>query len=155
MSGAVARVPIQTGWQMRIVAEARQWIGTPYLHQASVLGCGCDCLGLVRGVWRGLYGHEPEPVPHYSADWGEATGEEHLLKAALRHFHPRQDGTIQSGELLLFRWQAGALAKHVGIATGGDTMVHAHAGASVAEVPFGIWARKIVARFTFPEPVLS
>ena len=36
----------------RVVAEARMWIGTPYVHQASALGAGCDCLGLVRGVWR-------------------------------------------------------------------------------------------------------
>ena len=37
-----------------IVAEARAWIGTRYRHQASVKGVGCDCLGLVRGVWRAL-----------------------------------------------------------------------------------------------------
>lgn len=33
-----------------IVAAARQWLGTPYRHQASVRGVGCDCLGLIRGV---------------------------------------------------------------------------------------------------------
>lgn len=31
-----------------IVAAARGWIGTPYLHQASLKGVGTDCLGLVR-----------------------------------------------------------------------------------------------------------
>ena len=155
MSTASQTIQTRLSWQALIVAEARLWIGTPYLHQASVLGCGCDCLGLVRGVWRGLYGHEPETTPDYTADWGEAKGEEHLLAAALRHFHPRDEGMIEAGELLLFRWQTGALVKHVGIATGQETMVHAHAGACVADVPFGIWTRKIVARFTFPEPVLS
>ena len=35
-----------------ILTEARDWIGTPYQHQASLKGAGCDCLGLVRGVWR-------------------------------------------------------------------------------------------------------
>jgi NlpC/P60 family putative phage cell wall peptidase len=39
-----------------IVAEARTWIGTLYHHQASVKGIGCDCLGLVREVWRALIG---------------------------------------------------------------------------------------------------
>jgi NlpC/P60 family putative phage cell wall peptidase len=43
-----------------VVAEAMDWIGTPYRHQASRKGVGCDCLGLVRGVWRALYGREPE-----------------------------------------------------------------------------------------------
>src|SRR5690242_12458263 len=44
----------------RIIAEARAFIGTPYRHQASLKGVGCDCLGLVRGVWRAVYGDEPE-----------------------------------------------------------------------------------------------
>lgn len=44
----------------RVVAEARGWVGTPYVHQASARGAGADCLGLVRGVWRGVFGDEPE-----------------------------------------------------------------------------------------------
>ena len=46
-----------------IVEAARAWLGTPYHHQASLRGVGCDCLGLVRGVWRELYGPEPEAAP--------------------------------------------------------------------------------------------
>lgn len=49
-----------------IVAEARRWIGTPYRHQASLCGVGCDCLGLLRGVWRALIGPEPERIGAYS-----------------------------------------------------------------------------------------
>ena len=52
-----------------IVARARAWIGTPYRHQASRKGVGCDCLGLVRGVWRAVCGAEPEVVPDV---WGAA-----------------------------------------------------------------------------------
>ena len=55
-----------------IVAEARAWIGTPYRHQASLKGVGCDCLGLLRGVWRAVVGGEPEGPPPNSADWAEA-----------------------------------------------------------------------------------
>ena len=46
-----------------VVAAARQFLGTPYRHQASIVGVGCDCLGLLRGVWRVLYGGEPEAMP--------------------------------------------------------------------------------------------
>lgn len=58
-----------------IVAEARGWIGTPYRHQASLKGVGCDCLGLVRGVWRNCIGDEPETPPPYAPDWAEAKGD--------------------------------------------------------------------------------
>ena len=45
---------------------ARGWLGTPYRHQGSLKGVGCDCLGLVRGIWRELYGEEPETPGAYA-----------------------------------------------------------------------------------------
>src|SRR5688572_27964758 len=74
-----------TRTRTRIVAEARAFIGTPYRHQASLRGVGCDCLGLVRGVWRALHGGEPEATPAYTRDWAEASGIESLAEAARRH----------------------------------------------------------------------
>jgi len=68
-----------------IVAETRAWIGTPYRHQASLKGVGCDCLGLVRGVWRATIGDEPECAPPYAPDWAEAASGEPLAEAAARH----------------------------------------------------------------------
>ena len=55
--------------RLEIVALARTWIGTPYHHQASTLGAGADCIGLVRGLWRTLHGHDAETLPGYTRDW--------------------------------------------------------------------------------------
>lgn len=33
-----------------VVAEARSWIDTPWVHQQHQKGLACDCGGLVRGV---------------------------------------------------------------------------------------------------------
>jgi len=38
----------------QIVAEAREWVGTPYRHQARIKGLGVDCVGLLIGVARKL-----------------------------------------------------------------------------------------------------
>jgi NlpC/P60 family putative phage cell wall peptidase len=135
-----------------IVAQAREWIGTPYRHQASLKGVGCDCLGLVRGVWRALYGEEPERVPAYSRDWAEASAREALAQAGARHLVPVECSQITPGDVLLFRWRAGLVAKHAAILTGSDTMIHAHDGAAVAEVAFAPWWRRRLAyAFRFPE----
>ena len=56
----------------RVLEEACSWIGTPYRYGASAKGVGCDCLGLVRGVWRALYGKEPEKVPPPASAQSEA-----------------------------------------------------------------------------------
>ncbi len=134
-----------------IVAEARRWIGTPYRHRASLRGVGCDCLGLVRGIWRTFYGPEPETAPLYSPDWAEAAGEETLYAAGLRHLVPVAVEAFAPGDVLMFRWREGAPAKHVGIAASGAALVHAHDGAGVAETPFGIWRPRLAYAFRFPE----
>lgn len=138
-----------------IVLEARGWIGTPYIHQAALKGVGCDCLGLARGVWRALYGRPPETPPPYSPDWAEAGGAESLRDAALRHLAPVEIAAIRSGDVLLFRWRAHVPAKHVAIAAGEDgaaaSMIHAHDGGCVCEVPLSAWWRRHLAyAFSFP-----
>ncbi|MGE3642766.1 MAG: NlpC/P60 family protein [Beijerinckiaceae bacterium] len=134
-----------------IVAEARRWIGTPYLHQASLLGTGCDCLGLVRGVWRSVLGSEPETLPPYRADWAEAGGREELAEAAFRHCHRVPPDNFGDGDILLFRWRSHLPAKHAAIATSMNTMVHAHDGACVCEVAITPWWRRRLAfAFSFP-----
>ena len=138
-----------------IVLEARRWIGTPYVHQASACHAGADCLGLLRGVWRRLYGDEPEVAPAYSHDWSEPQGEERLWDAAVRHLVPKPVTQEDIGDVLLFRMRAGAVAKHLGIAatTGANaSFVHAYSKYGVVESPLSApWRRRVVARFTFPE----
>lgn len=141
----------------RIVACAKAWIGTPYRHQAATRGAGADCLGLVRGVWREVYGREPEAVPAYSMDWSEPQGEERLWAAAARHLTVKP-GPPDPGDVILFRMRAGSVAKHLGIVvqTGAvPRFVHAYARHGVVESPLSApWARRIVAAFEFPREML-
>ncbi|WP_299614237.1 NlpC/P60 family protein [uncultured Tateyamaria sp.] len=138
-----------------IVKEARTWIGTPYVHQMAARGAGTDCLGLVRGVWRALFGSEPELPPAYSMDWSEPQGEEQLWGAASRHLLPKQLNTVAVGDVILFRMREGSIAKHLGIQAGigaAPSFVHAYSGHGVVESPMSEpWARRVVARFQFPD----
>jgi len=157
-----------------IVAEARRWIDTPYHHQASCIAVGVDCVGLVRGVWRELFGGEPETLPGYGRDWSEATGRETLLEAARRHFIEVEPDAARAGDVLLFRYRPQTVAKHVGIlaispSRSGEpaefqkstsrlsdplaraSLIHAVVGAPVTEIALtGWWRRRVVAAFQFP-----
>jgi NlpC/P60 family putative phage cell wall peptidase len=134
-----------------IVAEALSWVGTPYRHQASLKGVGCDCLGLVRGVWRAFHGKEPEAVPAYTPDWAEAKGEETLAAAASRHLVPLALAAAEPGDLILFRWRENLPAKHAGILVTANRFVHAHEGAAVATAAYTAWWRRRAAyAFRFP-----
>ena len=122
--------------------------------RSSRRGAGADCLGLIRGIWRELYGGEPEVVPNYSMDWSEPQGEERLWRAAMRHLIAKRPNDAALGDVLLFRMRSGSVAKHLGLQStltpGG--FIHAYAGQGVVETPLTPpWQRRIVARFCFPE----
>lgn len=140
----------------RVVAAARSWLGTPYHHQAAAKGAGCDCLGLIRGVYAEVMGRAPEAPPPYSRDWGEMRGEETLLAAARRHLRELERGAaIQPGDVLIFRMRKGAIAKHAGIVMQVEDgepvrMIHAQEGVGVAEAGLSRWwTRRIAAVFRF------
>ena len=134
-----------------IVRIARSWIGTPYVHQASAKGAGCDCLGLLRGVVRELIGTEPETPPPYSPDWAEATGAETLYSAMLRHLTEIGPAELAPGDIALFRMAARGPAKHCGIVAsknGALTVIHSRQSKRVSEevlTPF--WRRKLAFAF--------
>jgi NlpC/P60 family putative phage cell wall peptidase len=135
----------------RVVAAARGWLGTPYHDQASVIGVGCDCLGLVRGVWREVLGPEPLPLPPYSRDWGETGTREPLADAARAVMSEIPVAGIVPGALILLRMRAGAVAKHCGIVTSPNRFIHAYERAGVIEEPLtAAWRRRLAFAFLFP-----
>jgi NlpC/P60 family putative phage cell wall peptidase len=137
-----------------VVGEARRWIGTPYLHQGSLLDVGTDCLGLLRGVWRTVMGREPQSVPAYTMDWSEACGAEEMLAAACRWLVEKPVNEADLGDVIVFRMRQGFVAKHVGIvsSTGARAaFIHAYTGHGVVESALTApWARRIAGRFAFP-----
>lgn len=135
----------------RAAIIARDWIGTPYHHQASVKSIGCDCLGLVRGVWRELYGVDPAANANYSPDWAETSGIEAMLSGAGKYMTPVLVADIAEGHVIVFRLRAGMVAKHAGILTSPTTFIHAMEGCPVSEVSLSPWwQRRIAGAFQFP-----
>ena len=148
---AITRTPADP---MAVLAIARAWAGTPYLHQSSVRGVGCDCLGLARGIWRALHGDEPWEVPPYSRDWGEAGRREVLAEAARAALIEVALGDAGPGALILFRMGAGVPAKHCGFLGESvirPTLIHAYDRSGVIEEAFTpAWARRAAFAFVFP-----
>lgn len=134
-----------------IIAAARGWLATPYRHQASLKGVGCDCLGLIRGVWRDLYGVEPEATPAYGPGWTEGAGAETLADGARRHLTEIPYTDYRAGDLLLFRWRPHLPARHAGLASGVAAMIHAQEHAAVCEVHLSNWwLRHLAFAYRFP-----
>ena len=136
----------------RVAELASGWLGTPYHHQASAKGVGCDCLGLVRGVYAELYGRPAAAPPPYSRDLAEASRRETLLEAAREHLAEVWfKDAARPGDVVVFRLRAGAVAKHCAIISGASRMIHAFESGPVCEVHFTLWwQRRVAALFRFP-----
>jgi NlpC/P60 family putative phage cell wall peptidase len=142
----------------KIVQEARLWIGTPYRHQQSVRGSGCDCLGLVRGVWRGVIGPEPRKPPPYTASWSAETKREMMMEAADQYLVRRDHQTLRSGapfrdgDVVLLRIVSSGPAQHACITVAPDKIIHAwemRTEVYQTQFPAG-WRHYIAALYSFP-----
>jgi NlpC/P60 family putative phage cell wall peptidase len=106
----------------RVVAEARQWVGTPFVWGQSVKGVGCDCKGLIQGVARELGLPEAESFyATFAAYRPDKPVPVALLKEGMAAVFDQADEP-RPGDVLLLK-MAGR-AQHLGIFAG-DTVIHA------------------------------
>lgn len=134
-----------------VAAAGRRWIGTAYHHQASLRGVGCDCLGLVRGLWRELVGPEPATMPNYSPAWDEVAKRDDMVSLFRAHLVELGRDRRDAGDVMVFRMRPEAAAKHCGVMTEGGRFLHSQSGRGVVEIELNAWwQRRIVAMFAFP-----
>src|SRR3569833_729911 len=96
-----------------IVAEARRWLDTTFVHQARVLGVGVDCTGEVISVAWALgvsefdyRAYHPRP----QTDTMTALLDEHLVRISLSE--------AREGDVV--RFNIGRRPQHLGILTAPD-----------------------------------
>lgn len=103
----------------RIIAESLQWIGTPWYHNQSKKGIGCDCVGFLVGVGVQVGFLPPDFVLE---NYNRIPRNDFLVKS-LDSLLTRVTGEIIKGDVLVFR-KAGVIT-HVGFYLGSGEMVHA------------------------------
>jgi NlpC/P60 family putative phage cell wall peptidase len=148
----------------RVVEIARSWIGTRYHHQAHKKGVGCDCIGLIIGVWEELFnGRVPSSfsLPVYTPHWGDETGEfnvmaeysrKYLLPLPLVWHSDGPVNALRAGDVILWRMLRHGATKHAGILSSPTTMVHAYYGHDVMETPLIQKAGSLLTyAFRYPE----
>ncbi len=141
-----------TNQQKLIVNIANKWIGTPYRHQASRIGAGCDCLGLLRGIWREIMGKEPVKIPPYKADWRDRENASSLLEAAETYLQKKQNNQPKEADIILFQMIKYMPPKHCAIMVENNYFIHAQEHIGVVKAPLSeAWNKKIHSVYKFPE----
>lgn len=119
-----------------IIANARTWLGTPWLHNQRVKGVGVDCVNFLYAI-AVESGIELEPIPESYARL-PLRGE---IEQYLDRNFIRTNSTIEPCDVLVFNWSG--YNCHVGIATSNKTIIHAHQRINkvVEHGLDGIWIR--------------
>jgi cell wall-associated NlpC family hydrolase len=104
--------------EQRIVGIAERWLGTPYRY-GSTLKTGTDCSGFVMRV----YEENGQKIPRSTQE---------QFARGLPIDNPED---FHAGDLLFFNTN-GTGVSHVGLYTGGDTVIHASSSYGVVKQSF-------------------
>jgi cell wall-associated NlpC family hydrolase len=113
-----------------IAAEARSWVGTPYVRKGSVKGAAIDCGMLPYCVLR-KFNLIPEFQPDWlSDDWWQHASDERYLLMIQRYLKKLitcrvyRDTKVPLGALVLTKAYRSPRFNHAGICVGWPQVVH-------------------------------
>jgi NlpC/P60 family putative phage cell wall peptidase len=106
-----------------VIAEARSWIGTPWVASGAAKGVGANCLGFLAGVARnvGLDTLADAFVPY--GGFALPPQPAALLRGMRRHLARTPWPQARPADLLLF--DLGDGLRHVALLTAPRTIIHA------------------------------
>lgn len=135
----------------QLLAEARGWLGTPWVHQGRTKGLAVDCVGFVVEVARAAGVLSIDEAANYRRRPDGVT-----LAAKLGEYLARKPiARIEPADVVLIRTDA--VADHVALVGdyphGGLTLLHAYLPMrKVVEHRLDtVWRRRILGAFTLPE----
>lgn len=134
----------------KIIAEARTWLGTPWHHQASVKGVGCDCIGFVRGVAEKFVGSVPLALD-YTPTWHLYRAEPRMYLGFKQHCDEIAPEDMRTADILVFGAGKGP-AHHCAFLTPEGGLIHCYQEAGrVVEHGFSpLWRPRLRHAFRLP-----
>lgn len=145
--------------RQEIIAEARSWLGTPYLLNQCVKGAGVDCARFIHAVMYACGLIPPELTvklieifgPNWSCHTDDPKYQKYIFRM-LRHSKKLLTGFTNHairplpGSVVLVRTPSGRVSDHGGIVTGWPRLIHAVPDA-VEETSAGwhfLWGSRLV-----------
>lgn len=108
--------------RLQIVQAAREYVGTPCIHQGRLKKIGVDCIGLIMGVAKDI-GSPLVDKEDYRAYRRKPDRGESIMMRYLRAQCKESTGKL--GDILVFWTNRPGVPHHMGIKSEGDKMIHA------------------------------
>ena len=110
----------------KLVAEAKEWLGTPYHVRGRIKGVGCDCGTFLLGVAENVGFVEPIEVPYYPEDIAcHCATPKYLMK--IQEYCKRVDDKILlPGDILVFWFAGSKVPHHAAYVIDDEFMIHSY-----------------------------
>lgn len=130
--------------RQQIQCEAKTWLGTPFHHQASIKGVGCDCAGFVKGVATNL-GYITKKI---RANYGREPANGALEKLLATLIIPTNKP--EPGDIILFKFLNEP--QHLGILLADNVVIHAYSGEGkvIMHRLDKKWLNRVVGHYALP-----
>jgi cell wall-associated NlpC family hydrolase len=104
-----------------VITEAKNWLGTPWHHQANLKAVGVDCGYFILEVFANAGLIEKQPIENYPRDWALHKSEERFLAVVERYAHPITEP--KTGDIAVFKY--GRTFSHGAIVLDYPHLIHA------------------------------
>jgi len=108
-----------------IVEEAKQWLGTPWHHEARVKGAGVDCGMLILEIYERIGLIQHVVPPHYGPDFMLHRSDEWYVEIILRFGNEIFSPPYFPGDAIVYKH--GRIYCHGGIIINWPLIIHAYA----------------------------
>ena len=116
---------IEQAQRDHVIKVAREWIGTPYHHNANIKQVGVDCAHLLAQVFMEAGLLAPIDIEHYSPEFMLHRDNELYLAHVMRHSRKIEENEARGGDLVLYK--IGRVFAHGGIIVDWpQSIIHAH-----------------------------
>jgi cell wall-associated NlpC family hydrolase len=114
----------------QVVAEARSWVGTPYVLRGRVKSAGADCFTFIAEVMIACGLFNSEELPVYNHDWWAHCSDEQYAFRLMRYATNIFEGVaytsteVLPGTILVQRMAGSRVYNHGAIVTAWPLIVH-------------------------------
>lgn len=141
-----------SGTRADVVAEARTWLDTPFVHQGWTKGVACDCIGLIKGVGVELslfdYDEQSDKARRYAA-YSMLPNPRKMREGLAEFFVPISKDEALPGDIFYIAWAKEP--QHVALLSDhGLIHSYSHVGKVVEHALDAEWERRICAAYRYP-----
>jgi cell wall-associated NlpC family hydrolase len=110
----------------RLIAEAKEWLGTPYHTMGRVKQGGCDCGTFLLGVLENTKLLPHVDLPYYPEDIACHCAVPRYLMKIEEHCNPVPMDNVKPGDIIVFQFPGSKVPHHASFIFDENYMIHAY-----------------------------